>query len=583
MRHTHCLCASLILTLLNACATVPPPQKAPGANMPFVTHEAEAPDNISNGKYVTLEGLPELEAHSPEIEASGRAFVELNKTGNYLEFPNVAAADTLVIRHCIPDAPEGGGQTATLGLYVNGERRQDLKLTSKYNWLYSDGKKQNGQSNTPTAHPHVFWDESRYWIEGGLKKGDSLRLQKDDVDQAAYYRIDLIDLEMAPPPLPRPENSLSILDYGANGLDLGDDTAAVKNCIAEAKAEGKTVWIPAGTYRQREIFLLEGVRVQGAGMWYTSLIQSVPGTDWTGNGGFKITGTGSSVSDLYIDSEVCTSRGTGGSKPLVGRGDQWSIRNVWITHSNVGAWMSGTNGVIRNCRVRMTYADGININNGGNSYTDGVLVENNHVRGSGDDGIAVLSESRYKDYTRNVTVRFNTIIAPWWASNLDLAGGQGHRIEDNYIADSGQHPGLIINMPTAYAMTSLEDSKLTRNTVLRCGGNHSGQKLGAVWIYSGTDEIRNALFEDNHIEDSIFRAVHIQGPKPQDIAFINNTFKDPGENVIYVMHNAQGTARFINNIATGIQAGTPVILNRSEGKYSITESGNSWQAGDPLN
>lgn len=118
-----------------ATATATPAADAPperGAAVPFVTLEAEAPTNATTGRVVRLSGLPDGPDHSPELEASGRAYVELSAPGEYVEFRNPSAANALVIRHCIPDAPDGGGISATLGLYVGGVRREDVTLTSMH-------------------------------------------------------------------------------------------------------------------------------------------------------------------------------------------------------------------------------------------------------------------------------------------------------------------------------------------------------------------------------------------------------------------------------------------------------------------
>ena len=159
-----------------------------GAVVPFTTYEAESATNPTNGSVVTLTTLPTSTTWSPQLEASGRGYVQLTSTGDHLDFPVVQAANGLTLRHCIPDAPTGGGITATLSVYVNGVFRQKLAVTSIYNWLYGDGTLgSNGQSNDPAianATPHVFWDETRAFITGGLQAGDTLRFQKDADDTA---------------------------------------------------------------------------------------------------------------------------------------------------------------------------------------------------------------------------------------------------------------------------------------------------------------------------------------------------------------------------------------------------------------
>ena len=108
------------------CGLMPPSmaqlrdQTAPrGATVPFRTYEAATPANRTTSKIVKMAEPPSRTTMTPELEASGRAFVELSKTGEALDFANVRAANTIVVRHCIPDAPNGG-QEATLSLYVNG-------------------------------------------------------------------------------------------------------------------------------------------------------------------------------------------------------------------------------------------------------------------------------------------------------------------------------------------------------------------------------------------------------------------------------------------------------------------------------
>lgn len=549
---------------------------APGAAVPFTSLEAESPANTTNGTTVTLKS-PLLDwTPTPELEASNRGYVELRNVGDYVEFSGVPAGNALVIRHCIPDAPEGNGITASLGFYVNGQRRQDLSLTSKYNWLYAPSKTSlNGQSNTPTAFPHVFWDEGRYLIPSGFKAGDKIRLQKDAGDTAAFYRIDVVDFEQAAPPSPRPENSLSVADYGASGKgeDAKADTAAIQKCIADAKQRNATVWFPPGKYLQSANLLLDGVRVQGAGMWYVTLYDALgtEGAGWAGNAGFKIAGTGTSVSDLAIDGLGGTSRGKA-SKGFIGGGANWSIRNVWLSHLTVGLWVTGTDGIVSGCRVRDTYADGININNGKTAEVQGVLVENNHVRGTGDDGIAVLCGAESPHLTQRVTVRHNTVVAPWWASNIDLAGGTGHVIEDNLIAD-GMGVGFCINLPGAYPMQPLTDSVVRGNMLLRCGSNANGQRRGAIWIYPGSTTINRTSIENNQILEPIFRGIHCTGSEAQNITFRANTIIRPGEDAIFIEPKVNGSGTFEGNTVQGLSPGFQTLVNRASESYTVVQAG----------
>lgn len=551
------------------------PARGVGAIVPFTTYEAEAPENRQQATIVRVSGLPGSEDSSPELEASGRAFAQLNNTGDFLELPNARAANALVIRHCIPDAPAGGGTSATLSLLVNGNFRQKLTLSSRHNWLYG-AKGQNGQSNDPAdGQAHVFWDETRFFIEGGLRKGDALRLQKQDGDAAEFYRIDLIDLETAPAPLkaPAPGTYLAVNDFGANGADDKDDTPAIQACIDAAKAQGKIVWIPAGTYYQNAKFVLDGVEVRGAGMWRTNLLGATEGTTWSGNVGFQLDGDGPKVADLFIDSIAHTRRSTGG-KAFSGSAQNWRIENVWVTHTLTGLWLGGNQGIVRDCRVRFTYADGINLNNGASDN----LVENNHIRGCGDDGIALLSETEFKKppSTHNI-VRFNTVSAIWWGHNGDLAGGNNHIFEDNVFVDNGKMGVFTINLPGAFPMHPLTDSLVRRNLFVRGGGNFANQKRGALWIYPGSTSINNVRFEDNQILQPVFRGIHLTGTQPQSTLFERNLIDGPGEDAIYIDAKVEGSATFQNNTLSHLPASAKPLVNRAEAKFVVEQTGNSWQ------
>jgi hypothetical protein len=95
-----------------------------------------------------------------------------------------------------------------------------------------DGTTISPSSNDPAVgNPRHYYDESHALI-GDIAAGQTVTLQKDGDDTAAYYVIDLIDLELVNPPLPQPAGSLSITaDCGATPDDASDDRAAIQNCI----------------------------------------------------------------------------------------------------------------------------------------------------------------------------------------------------------------------------------------------------------------------------------------------------------------------------------------------------------------
>ncbi len=217
----------------------PVPPGTRGATVPWIEYEAE--DGSTNG---TLLG-PSRTFGQVAAESSGRRSVQLSATGQYVQLTASQAANSIVVRYVIPDAPTGGGITTTLSLYVNGTFRQKLNLTSKYAWSY--GGEANSLNDPAVGGAHHFFDEARALV-GGIPAGATVKLQKDSGDTAAYYVVDLVDLEQVGPAKTMPANFISIADCGATPDDATNDGQAIQNCINLAKSQGKGAWIPAGTF-----------------------------------------------------------------------------------------------------------------------------------------------------------------------------------------------------------------------------------------------------------------------------------------------------------------------------------------------
>jgi hypothetical protein len=534
-----------------------------GAQVLFNTFEAEELE--TNRPVVRMKGLPGPNEATPEIEASGRAYVELNSTGDYCEIKNAPAGNALILRYSIPDAPNGGGTTTTLSLYVNGEFRQKLSVDSHYNWLYGKVSSPHGaQNNDPkSGDSRLFWNDTRFLLNKGWNAGDRLRVQMDADDFSSDGLLDLVDVELAPPPLERPEeNSLSIADYGATSNDETDDTAAIVACISDAKRRNKSVWLPPGTYHISDRLGIDGVRIQGAGMWHTQLIGLKASL------GFRLSGKNPQVSDLYIESSFHHSRSDPDGMVFRSRGaEHFLVQNVWITHVHGGFWLGGaSHGSICGCRVYGTYADAINLNSGSSHN----IVEHNYIRTAGDDGIATLAEKKdERIVTSHNTFRKNTVIANWWGHNIDVAGGHGHVIEDNYLADNSHSGCFTFNLPSAYPMHPLTEAIVRRNTIVRGGGNHAGQERGAIWSFADDSPIAGVIFEENNIVAPIFRALHLHGSAKQDVVFHNNLIDSPGTDAIRIDQTVKGSLVLTNNTIRGLKASSQEVDNAADEGFEL--------------
>ncbi|HWM05948.1 MAG TPA: APHP domain-containing protein, partial [Actinophytocola sp.] len=89
-----------------------------GAALPYVEYEAEAADY--QGTLLEADPLRTFGHTNFGTESSGRQSVRLNNSGEFVEFTSTNAANSIVVRNSIPDAPGGGGIDATISLYVDG-------------------------------------------------------------------------------------------------------------------------------------------------------------------------------------------------------------------------------------------------------------------------------------------------------------------------------------------------------------------------------------------------------------------------------------------------------------------------------
>jgi len=461
------------LLLFGIC--LPSLQASPGANVPWITYEAENMA-ISGGTVLGPQYGPNVVAS----ESSGRECVQLNATGQYVQLTAQSNANAIVVRYSVPDTANGGGTNYTISLYTNGVFAQELPVTSKYSWLYGAYPFAN---NPAAGQPRNFFDEVR--LNGlTINAGDTVRLEMGANDTAAYYIIDLVDLENVAAPLTAPLNSLSITNYGADTNGVIDSTVALQNCINTASAEGKTVWMPVGTYLiSGTINLPSNATVQGAGMWYTTLLGNASLYNTSPSDRITLNGEGNNInlSDFAItgcldyrnDSEP--NDGLGGS---YGTGS--SISRVWVEHTKTGAWIVNSSGlVINGCRFRDTIADGCNIDVG----MQGTIVTNCTARGTGDDCFAIWPATYI---SQTYTPGFNVFThctgqVPFLANGGAIYGGVSNTIEDCLFQDLTYGCGILIS--TTFPVSENTFSGITvaqRCNLIRCGGYDPGYQWRAA-------------------------------------------------------------------------------------------------------
>jgi hypothetical protein len=521
--------------VIAALPTAGNPAGSRGAAVPWIEYEAEA--GLTNGKLLG----PDRAFGTLASEASGRQAVQLSAVGDYSQFAATAAANALVVRYSLPDAPGGGGITATLSLYVDGAFRKKLTLTSRYAWSYG------GDSyalNAPGGGAHHFFDEARALV-GNIPAGANVRLQKDADDRADSYVIDLVDLELVGPPKAMPAGYLSVVkDCGAVPDDGLDDGPAIQKCIGLAQAQGTGVWLPPGTFESTsQPLAVAGVAIRGAGMWYTTVHGFYARFNCMGNGcqyyDFSILGETVGRDDQSPENGFNNGAGSGSR-----------LENIWVEHTKVGYWVGpgATTGlVITGSRFRDLFADGVNFPGG----VTNSIIENSHFRNTGDDALASWSQQSGPPNV-NDAFRFNTVQLPWRANCFAVYGGQDIKVEDNLCADVVTYPGILVaqsfNTTPFAGVTSIQ-----RNTLVRAGGLFSFQQFGALEIWAEQGSIAGqVLVKDVKIEAPTFSGLELEGSNAISALMVDGvTITGAGANGIQVGSAVGGAATFSNVQVSG--------------------------------
>ena len=578
---------------------------AEGARTPFVSYEAEA-GHLNGSHLVSLTAAPTDRFATPALEASGHAYVELRRTGEEIWWSNDTGQPIsyIDVRASVPDAAQGGGIDTTLNLYVNGVFRQHVDLNSHQSWIYEGQSYQASDQNPASGKPRAFFDDSHFFVQGDpIGPGSTFSFRKDSDNTASFYDIDVIDVENPPAPLAQPVGSLSITDCGAvpdntptrgrGDNNAPDSYGAIQNCINQAQSQHRVLWVPPGTFylKGTQGLVVNGLTIQGAGMWYSTIYRQVPLPNNGGLGAlFQV--HSSTIRGLHLDSDA-TSResvdGAGGAMDIAG--DNWLLENLWTEHVLSGYWAAGNGGTIRNNRVTSVWADGCNLNNvsldahQGNNLT----ATNNFIRGTGDDAMAINSvhyngdgsNRVYYDEMTNIHETNNTLIGAWNGKGIGVYGGSGHDVENNLIADTARYTGLGVGRFGVNG-DDLHNSRIAGNEVDRAGGNGFDQGQPAIHIGNGSDGQNVGVVDGNVVTGNIVVQPMFDGigfSTSTNTQLTGNTVTSPWRNGIVIgapFYPAKnGSATLTNNSVSGVLPGQ-VAFRNSEPTFIVTQSGNSW-------
>eukprot|EP00026_Physarum_polycephalum_P001623 Phypoly_transcript_01625.p1 GENE.Phypoly_transcript_01625~~Phypoly_transcript_01625.p1 ORF type:complete len:743 (+),score=112.87 Phypoly_transcript_01625:199-2427(+) len=521
-----------------------------GATLPYFEMEAE--DASSNGVVIG----PNRTYRSLPSEAQGRKAVQISTTGQYVEFTLLSSSNAMVVRYSIPDSADGTGQTATLGLYVNGAATSSFTVTSKYSWIYGAYP----YTNVPSQGlPHHFYDDVRVMFSETYPSGTKIKLAP--VANGITFTIDVVSFYTVPAAYTMPSSGfLSVTSFGADSSGVAESTNAFLNCFSNATKQGLAVWIPKGKFLIRKPFQTNNITIRGAGNWYSVLFTDVQaGISFNG-----IIGGHPSVNvELYDFAIIGATTYRNDSSHDWGVGNQFSnsiFQNLWIEHTKVGFWMGSnvqyTGVLISGCTVRNTMADGINLYRGATN----ALVEQCMVRNTGDDCLAIFPSSVGNT---NCTFRFNTVGLPMQANGIGVYGGTDSSVTDNVVYDVVVEGGAF-QVGNRYDTIPLNGTTIfARNTAIRGGANdrNGGMRYGGIVVWPENSAIYTpVLFDTITLTDSMYSAILFATTHISNVFFRDIDVDTVGTAVIEVLPGVNGSTYVTGLRATNLQ---PSVLGVS--------------------
>ncbi|WBB55971.1 discoidin domain-containing protein [Verrucosispora sp. WMMD573] len=477
-----------------------------GANLPYDMYEAEE-GSVGGGAQVVG---PNRTIGDLAGEASGRRAVTLNTTGAYVEWTTKAPANALVTRFSIPDAPNGGGISSTLNIYVNGVLHKPISLTSKHIWLYGA---EASPSDSPSAGPprHIY-DEANVLLNSTIPAGSRIRLQKDPANSTTYA-IDFVNLEQVTPRA-NPDPARYRVPNGFTHADVQSALDAVR---MDTTGNLIGVYLPAGSYETAQKFQVYGkaVKVVGAGKWFTRF--QTPPSQQNTDAGFRVepSASGSSFEHLaFFGNYTVRQDGPGKVWGELKDVDNLTLDNVWVEHTVCAYWGVSVSGLkITNSRFRNTFADAVNLTNGSTNN----LVSNSEGRSNGDDAFALFSATDQGAATGNHGNVFENLTATltWRAAGIAVYGGYDNVFRNLYIADQLTYAGITISsLDFGYPFVGFGASPPTRFeniSLIRSGGHFWGaQTFPAIWVFSASKEFRGIRVSDVDIVDPTYSGIMFQ-------------------------------------------------------------------------
>jgi len=322
------------------------------------------------------------------------------------------------------------------------------------------------------------------------------------------------------------DTQVSIIDFGATPNDTTDDTAAIKNAIVVAKAQGKTVYVPAGKFMYTS-FVLDGVQLLGEGD--TSLFQAIDPLNAT----ISLQGDKPSVKNMMIKIIATVRNGTNKHAFWVDHATNYEINHVTVDGAaDSGIFSDGSsNGRITENVIKSTMADGIHTTNGAHDIT----IARNTVTNVGDDMISVVGYNDKGDCTvsapYNILISYNNVSVQTAGRGISVVGGRDITITNNTVNRSAG-AGFYFAAESGWK-TCGDNNILVNNNTVDITNVTGLVDHPAVLVYadSPNQTIQNVLLEDNTISNTPNKPAFLIRSVSTNIALINNKISNTASGI----------------------------------------------------
>ncbi len=491
-----------------------------GAHMPYDMYEAE--DGTTGGGAAVVG--PNRSIGDVAGEASGRKAVTLNSTGSYVQWTTKASTNTLVVRYSIPDGPD-----STLDVWVDGSQVATLNLTAKYSWVYGD---ETSPSNSPQpgTQRHIY-DEAHVMLPSTVAAGHTIKLQKDS-GNTTTYAIDFINLEQVAP-IANPDATKYVVPTGFTQQNVQDALTAAANDSTKLG-----VYLPAGTYTTSYKFQVNGraIKVVGAGPWYTQFFAPTDQTNTDAGFGVQSSANGSSFSGFSFWGNYNIRQDGPGKVFDLTDVSNVTIDNIWAEHTVCFVWGTHvSNLTITNDRIRDTWADGVNLNNGSQNNT----VSNDESRTTGDDSFALFAAQDHNsaDLSGNNFTNLTSLLT-WRAAGIAVYGGENNTFSNLYVADTLTYAGVTISsLDFGYPFQGFgtQATTISNASLVRDGGHFwGGQSFPAIWCFSASKAFQGIRVSNVDIIDPTYTGVMFQ------TNYVGSTAQNPVTDTVFTNVSISG-------------------------------------------